>query len=378
MCMYPSTSRSFFREYRPARASARGASHASGESTIPPIQRAQPVDNMDVPDAAEEDAGKRRRTSAAGEAAALPTSTSSDGNADPPSYAAFRKVFKNRDACIHWLLRLSQQIESEWADEPARRRRLELFRRCLEDCQAHAHADCKELGALVPRMLQTLECTERHFLNLMLPIERKWSRGLRDHEFLVNTDDRPEAAPSQLPMHFVLDHLRSAFNVGALFRTADCLGVSGLWLCGYTATPEDAQVQRTTMGSHAHVAWQWRKTTEQALDELKGKGITVVGLETVAGAPLAAEFVFPRTGVAIVLGNERHGLTPEVLARCDAVVQLPCRGVKNSMNVAVSAGMCGYEVARQWTTVVPQSVGAGGVSNAGHDAGGETLRDERG
>ena len=50
-----------------------------------------------------------------------------------------------------------------------------------------------------------------------------------------------------------------------------------------------------------------------------------------------------------MLGNERHGLEPGVLARCDAVVQLPCRGVKNSMNVAVSAGMCGYEVVRQWS-----------------------------
>ena len=289
---------------------------------------------------------------AAGTSSAVADGTAADIDADAFSLAAFRVVYKNRDACIHWLFKLSQAIEAAWADEPARKRRLEVFRRCLEECQSHAHADCRELGALAPRMLHTLEFSERHFLNLMLPIERKWSRGLRDHEFLVTTDDRPAdaAALSQrLPLHFVLDHLRSAFNVGALFRTADCLGVSGMWLCGYTATPEDAQVQRTTMGAHAHVPWEWRKTTLQAIDELKAMGICVVGLETVRGAPRASDFTFPRGGVAIVLGNERHGLDDAVLARCDAHVQLPCRGVKNSMNVAVSAGMCGYEVARQWT-----------------------------
>ena len=294
-------------------------------------------------------ARRQRRRTQVDTAASASASPGSDGE---DKYEAFRTVFKNRDACIHWLLRLSQRIEVGWSDEAARVRRLELLRRCLEDCQAHAHADCRELGALVPRMLQAVEtCSERHFLNLMLPIERKWSRGLRDHEFLVTTADRPPAPPStKLPLHFVLDHLRSAFNVGALFRTADCLGASGLWLCGYTATPEDAQVLRTTMGAHEHVAWHCPRTTAHAIDECKARGLRVVALETVAGAPLAHEYEFPSEGVAIVLGNERHGLAADVLALCDAVVQLPCRGIKNSLNVGVSAGMVGYEVTRQWAT----------------------------
>ena len=121
----------------------------------------------------------------------------------------FVTVRKNRDACIHWLLRVAQRIEAEWASEDARLSRLDLFRRCLEDCQAHAHADCRELGALAPRMLRTLDISERHFLNLILPIERKWSKGLRDHEFLVTTDDRPHSAPRQLPLHFVLARTRA-------------------------------------------------------------------------------------------------------------------------------------------------------------------------
>ena len=131
----------------------------------------------------------------------------------PPSecWAGFLTVRKNRDACIHWLLRLAQRIEVDWSEEDSRLRRLSLLRQCLEDLEAHAHADCRELAALAPRMMHTLDFTERHFLNLMLPIERKWSKGLRDHDFLVSTDDRQLAEPSQkIPLHLVSWHVRPA------------------------------------------------------------------------------------------------------------------------------------------------------------------------
>jgi tRNA G18 (ribose-2'-O)-methylase SpoU len=76
----------------------------------------------------------------------------------------------------------------------------------------------------------------------------------------------------------------------------------------------------------------------------------VIALETVSNAPYAHQYAFtpPPAGCALVLGNERHGVAPELLARCDAVVRLPCRGVKNSLNVAVALGMCAHEIARQW------------------------------
>ena len=241
-------------------------------------------------------------------------------------WAEFLTVRKNRDACIHWLLRLSQRIEAAWACEAERRAGLRLLRECLQSLGDHAHADCRWLAGLAPRMLASLDIDERHFLNLMLPIERKWSRGLRDEEFLVTTDDRrmesvaggsstsgagadgeATAGASQLPLVLVLDHLRSAFNVGSIFRTADCLGVSRLYLCGYTATPDDAQVVRTSMGAHAHVAWEWRQHTWQAIDELKAAGMSLIGLETSSRAPFAHEFSFPRSGCALLLGNERCG-----------------------------------------------------------------------
>ena len=202
-------------------------------------------------------------------------------------WAAFCVVLKNRDACLHWVLRLTQATERCWDDAPARLPRLALLRACLEELQKHAHADCRELGALAPRMLHTLDFELRHFLNIVLPIERKFSRGLRDDEFLVTTDDGrghttarrrddeflvttddggAAAAASgggvgggaegdagtgegghangdanggggrgggegggggggtahEVPLTIVCDHLRSAFNVGSVFRTAVC------------------------------------------------------------------------------------------------------------------------------------------------------------
>jgi len=93
-----------------------------------------------------------------------------------------------------------------------------------------------------------------------------------------------------------------------------------------------------------------RRRTEDAIDELRAKGVTVIALETVSTAPYAHQYAFPSppTGCALLLGNERHGVAPELLARCDAVVRLPCRGSKNSLNVAVALGMCAHEIARQW------------------------------
>ena len=108
-------------------------------------------------------------------------------NSGTTDYAAFCTVRKNRDACIHWLLRLGQQIERTWQQPEGRVAGLSLLRQCLESLAEHAHADCRELAALAPRMLRSLDFEERHFLNLMLPIERKYSKGLRDDEFLTGT-----------------------------------------------------------------------------------------------------------------------------------------------------------------------------------------------
>jgi tRNA G18 (ribose-2'-O)-methylase SpoU len=89
---------------------------------------------------------------------------------------------------------------------------------------------------------------------------------------------------------------------------------------------------------------------EQGIRGAKAQGLTVVALETVEGSPVAHDYVFPRQ-CALLLGNERHGVEPRHIAMCDAVVQIPCRGVKNSLNVATAFGICAYEMTRQWSSL---------------------------
>ena len=113
-------------------------------------------------------------------------------------WETFLTVRKNRDACIHWVIRLAQAAEREWDDAPLRHARLELLRDCLESLREHAHADCRELSSLVPRMLQSLDFELRHLTNLVLFVERRHSKGLRDDQLLphllVTSQDHEPAA----------------------------------------------------------------------------------------------------------------------------------------------------------------------------------------
>ncbi|EKX44504.1 hypothetical protein GUITHDRAFT_72172 [Guillardia theta CCMP2712] len=152
------------------------------------------------------------------------------------------------------------------------------------------------------------------------------------------------------PLVVILDNLRSAFNVGSIFRTSECLGIESIILCGYTSTPEDSQTSKAAMGMDKIMPWKWMKTVEEAIAEMKARNYTVVALETVVGCPDISSFSFPRTGCALVLGNERYGIDSSHVSLCDAVVKIPCRGIKNSLNVASAYGICAYEITRQWST----------------------------
>lgn len=282
----------------------------------------------------------------------------------------FAKVRKNRVACVSLLCRHAQRIERVWeADEALRRALLETFAACLESLASHKDQVCVELSRLAPKVSPA--STLRHFLTIVLPIERQHTRGLRDHEFLVLRPDdcsradasregvdasacrteseRPLPRP-RMPLTVVLDNLRSAFNVGSVFRTAECLRVAKLQLCGYTALPEaggSGHTGRAAMGADVHVPWEHCEKTSDAVKALRAQGIPVYALETVEGAASVHSFNFPQP-CAFLLGNERHGIEADLLSLCTAPVRIPCHGVKNSLNVAVAFAISAYEVARQW------------------------------
>lgn len=149
------------------------------------------------------------------------------------------------------------------------------------------------------------------------------------------------------PIFVVLDNLRSAFNVGAIFRTADCLGVERALPCGITAHPPHPKLEKTALGTVDYVPWEYRDSTLQAVQELKGKGIEVIALETTDASVPYHQIEYP-TPVCLVLGNEALGVSREVLEAADRIVEIPVAGFKNSLNVAIAFGIVAYEIVRQY------------------------------
>ncbi len=164
----------------------------------------------------------------------------------------------------------------------------------------------------------------------------------------VATRDRQQPVRlDHLPITVVLDRLRSAFNVGNIFRLAEALRVEQIITCGYTATPPHAKLEKTARGCDRIVHCQAAPTARQSLVELRRQGYRLYGVETVDGATSLwqTQFDFP---AAVVFGNEALGVADATLDECDVFVRLPAFGVKNSINVGNCAAVVLYEMARQY------------------------------
>jgi tRNA G18 (ribose-2'-O)-methylase SpoU len=149
----------------------------------------------------------------------------------------------------------------------------------------------------------------------------------------------------RFPIVGVLDRIRSAHNAGSIFRTADGARLQELVLCGYTPTPPHKHLSKTALRAVESVPWRHCENVEDAIDELETSGFQVLGLEFNESSTSLydVDLKFP---VALVVGNEAEGLSPEVLRRCDAAVHLPMHGLKTSLNVSVAFGVAAYEVLR--------------------------------
>jgi len=174
---------------------------------------------------------------------------------------------------------------------------------------------------------------------------------MKNENFIIrNTDDfkaTQESKQKRLPVRLILDNLRSAFNVGSIFRTADCVGLEKVYLCGITAHPPNQKVNKTALGTVDFIAWEHAEDTLGLIRLLKKQGVQVIGVETTSASIPFQEFEYPFP-VCFVLGNEALGIPREILEMCDHLVEIPVRGFKNSLNVAVAAGIILYECERQW------------------------------
>lgn len=169
------------------------------------------------------------------------------------------------------------------------------------------------------------------------------------HEFGSDrtTLEAAREAP-RFPIFAVLDHIRSAHNVGSMFRTADGARLTELWLCGYTPTPPHRHLAKTALGAVDVVPWQHCATVAEAIGGVRRRGAQVLAVEkTPSSVSLyEMELSFP---VALVMGNEVDGLGEATIASCEAVVHLPMYGLKNSLNVSVAFGIAVYEILRRYS-----------------------------
>ncbi|NQU99634.1 MAG: RNA methyltransferase [Parcubacteria group bacterium] len=141
----------------------------------------------------------------------------------------------------------------------------------------------------------------------------------------------------------VLHNIRSRYNVGSIFRTADCAGVNKIYLCGITPTPPHSRISKVALGAEDYVAWEKCQQTGRIIDKLKDKGYQIVALEQEEKSINYSKFK-PKFPVALILGAEVTGLPVRLLNKCEKIIEIPMRGQKESLNVSVACGISIFQI----------------------------------
>lgn len=144
-------------------------------------------------------------------------------------------------------------------------------------------------------------------------------------------------------LHLIAHDIRSIENVGSLFRTADSLGIAKLWLSGYTAAPPDPRISKVALGAEKSVSYEQVKDIQEVFVRLEKDGIPVYALELTKDAVDLADFVAPNR-LALLLGTETTGIPPSLLEKCAGSVKISQKGIKESLNVSVAAGIAAWRI----------------------------------
>lgn len=146
------------------------------------------------------------------------------------------------------------------------------------------------------------------------------------------------------PIIVILDDLRSAHNVGSIFRTSDAFLIEEIMLCGYTPTPPHREIAKTALGSTETVPWRHFKSGTEAIHAAREAGYNILAIEHTDSSELLDDpNIWNKEKTALVFGNEVKGVSHESLSLCDSSVEIPMFGSKHSFNVSVCAGMVLWE-----------------------------------
>ena len=151
----------------------------------------------------------------------------------------------------------------------------------------------------------------------------------------------------KVPMYFLLENIRSAYNVGSIFRTADGMGAKKIFLSGYTCKPPQKDLVKTALGAENSVKWEHNEDTILLANKVKAQKIKLILLEHTQSSESLynLDWDFP---LCIVLGNEVDGVSEKLIKLCDTHTEIPMHGIKQSLNVSVAAGIIGYEMLRYY------------------------------
>ena len=167
--------------------------------------------------------------------------------------------------------------------------------------------------------------------NVGIPYER---HSVKKSQFL---------SPS-FEMHLLLDNIRSLYNVGSVFRTAEAIGVQKLHLCGMTATPNNPRLAKTAIGAEKMLAWQYYNNAVEAGKKLREDGFSLWAIEGGDKSTSLFEAKRPQQDdkIALVIGNELAGVDPEIMEVCEEILYIPMQGDKESLNLTVAFGIAAY------------------------------------
>ena len=171
-------------------------------------------------------------------------------------------------------------------------------------------------------------------------------RKLKNNELKRITIDEFKSSKKK-PVVIVLDNIRSAHNVGSIFRTSDAFLITKLILCGITPTPPSNEIRKSALGSTNSVEWVKEEETGIAINPLKKEGYYIVGVEQVEEATEIQKFQNNKP-IALIFGHEVNGISQEIIDTCDEIIEIPQYGTKHSLNISVCAGIVMWKIAEMY------------------------------
>jgi tRNA G18 (ribose-2'-O)-methylase SpoU len=161
----------------------------------------------------------------------------------------------------------------------------------------------------------------------------------------------------KIPVIAVLENIRSAYNVGSVFRTADAFLLEAIYICGYTCTPPHKEITKTALGAEDSVHWKHFANSGDAIADLHARGYKVFAVEQAVGSSMLNTLKYNAgEKIAVIFGNEVTGVEQATIQQCEGCIEIPQLGMKHSLNIATAAGVVLWELVRKFLPVTNQLV----------------------